>query len=163
MFAEINHFCSYASPACSSNICWFFWLRRCLVVTDPFAPLWLICPVTHRRQYKDTEGLKFLRQTDWQTNSRQLSKPSLLIFYQLLEYRTQTKARRPLCQFSCGLVHCIVTMNRPGFRALLLLCCAVICVSGMRRDYFIRIEEVSWNYAPTGMNVIQNRTLEQDE
>ncbi|XP_047443228.1 ceruloplasmin [Mugil cephalus] len=54
-------------------------------------------------------------------------------------------------------------MCRLGLRLLLLLCCAVICVSGARRDYFIRIEEVAWNYAPSGMNIIQNRTLEQDE
>ncbi|XP_042272930.1 ceruloplasmin [Thunnus maccoyii] len=33
----------------------------------------------------------------------------------------------------------------------------------MRREYFIRIEEVPWNYAPSGMNVIQNRTLQEDE
>lgn len=45
----------------------------------------------------------------------------------------------------------------------MLLCCAAVCVSGMRREYFIRIEEVPWNYAPSGMNVIQNRTLQEDE
>lgn len=33
----------------------------------------------------------------------------------------------------------------------------------MRREYFLRIEEISWNYAPTGMNIIQNRTLQEDE
>ncbi|KAE8293886.1 Ceruloplasmin [Larimichthys crocea] len=33
----------------------------------------------------------------------------------------------------------------------------------MTREYFLRIEEVSWNYAPSGMNVIQNRTLDEDE
>uniref|UniRef100_A0A4W6F7G3 Hephaestin n=1 Tax=Lates calcarifer TaxID=8187 RepID=A0A4W6F7G3_LATCA len=46
---------------------------------------------------------------------------------------------------------------------VLLLCCAAVCVSGMRREYFVRIEEVSWNYAPSGMNIIQNRTLQEDE
>ncbi|XP_053179120.1 ceruloplasmin [Scomber japonicus] len=51
-------------------------------------------------------------------------------------------------------------MRRLG---LLLLCCAAVCVSGMRREYFIRIEEVPWNYAPSGMNIIQNRTLQEDE
>ncbi|XP_067452389.1 ceruloplasmin [Thunnus thynnus] len=54
-------------------------------------------------------------------------------------------------------------MQRLGLRRLLLLCCAAVCVSGMRREYFIRIEEVPWNYAPSGMNVIQNRTLQEDE
>ncbi|XP_069009150.1 ceruloplasmin isoform X1 [Embiotoca jacksoni] len=54
-------------------------------------------------------------------------------------------------------------MRRLGLRAVLLLCCTVICVSGMTREYFLRIEEVSWNYAPSGMNIIQNRTLQEDE
>lgn len=44
-----------------------------------------------------------------------------------------------------------------------LLFYAAVCVSGMTREYFLTIEEVSWNYAPTGMNVIQNRTLDEDE
>uniref|UniRef100_A0A673CTF4 Ceruloplasmin n=1 Tax=Sphaeramia orbicularis TaxID=375764 RepID=A0A673CTF4_9TELE len=50
-----------------------------------------------------------------------------------------------------------------GLGCLLLLCCAVGHVCGMTRLYFIRIEEVNWNYAPQGKNVIQNRTLEEDE
>ncbi|KAF3835415.1 hypothetical protein F7725_027973, partial [Dissostichus mawsoni] len=54
-------------------------------------------------------------------------------------------------------------MHRLGLRGVLLLCVAAACVSGMRREYFLRIEEVSWNYAPTGMNIIQNRTLQEDE
>ncbi|XP_034386263.1 ferroxidase HEPHL1-like [Cyclopterus lumpus] len=33
----------------------------------------------------------------------------------------------------------------------------------MTREYFLRIEEVSWNYAPSGMNIIQNITLQEDE
>lgn len=44
-----------------------------------------------------------------------------------------------------------------------LLCCAAVCVSGMTREYFLRIEEVSWNYVPSGMNLIQNRTVDEDE
>uniref|UniRef100_A0A3Q3K3A7 Hephaestin n=1 Tax=Monopterus albus TaxID=43700 RepID=A0A3Q3K3A7_MONAL len=54
-------------------------------------------------------------------------------------------------------------MHWLGLRSVLLLCCIVLCVSGMRREYFLKIEEVSWNYAPTGMNIIQNRTLQEDE
>uniref|UniRef100_A0A8D0D299 Hephaestin n=1 Tax=Sander lucioperca TaxID=283035 RepID=A0A8D0D299_SANLU len=50
-----------------------------------------------------------------------------------------------------------------GLNGVLLLCGAAGCVSGMRREYFLRIEEVSWNYAPSGMNFIQNRTLQEDE
>uniref|UniRef100_UPI003AAA7087 ceruloplasmin n=1 Tax=Centroberyx gerrardi TaxID=166262 RepID=UPI003AAA7087 len=51
-----------------------------------------------------------------------------------------------------------------GLRLLLLLLgCTAVCVSGMRREYFIRIEEVQWNYAPSGMNIIHNRTLQEDE
>uniref|UniRef100_A0A3Q3VX61 ferroxidase n=1 Tax=Mola mola TaxID=94237 RepID=A0A3Q3VX61_MOLML len=48
-------------------------------------------------------------------------------------------------------------------KGVLLLCCAATCASGMRREYFLKIEEVSWNYAPSGMNIIQNLTLEEDE
>ncbi|KAM8745224.1 ceruloplasmin [Acanthopagrus schlegelii] len=54
-------------------------------------------------------------------------------------------------------------MHLLGFRVVLLLCWAAVCVSGMRREYFLRIEEVTWNYAPTGMNIIQNRTVQEDE
>ncbi|XP_056233645.1 ceruloplasmin [Seriola aureovittata] len=54
-------------------------------------------------------------------------------------------------------------MRRLALRSVLLLCCAAVCVSGMRREYFLRIEEVSWNYAPSGMNIIQNHTLQDDE
>ncbi|KAL7397112.1 hypothetical protein ABVT39_017027 [Epinephelus coioides] len=54
-------------------------------------------------------------------------------------------------------------MHRWGLKEVLLLCWAAVCVSGMTRTYFIRIEEVSWNYAPSGMNIIQNRTLQEDE
>ncbi|KAM9848846.1 ceruloplasmin [Aulostomus maculatus] len=52
-------------------------------------------------------------------------------------------------------------MHRLGL--LLLLCCAAVSVSGMRREYVLRIEEVLWNYAPSGMNIIQNRSLQEDE
>ncbi|XP_037325333.2 ceruloplasmin [Pungitius pungitius] len=54
-------------------------------------------------------------------------------------------------------------MQRLVSRGVLLLFCAAVCVSGMRREYFLKIEEVSWNYAPSGMNIIQNRTLQEDE
>uniref|UniRef100_A0A3P8REV5 Hephaestin n=1 Tax=Astatotilapia calliptera TaxID=8154 RepID=A0A3P8REV5_ASTCA len=54
-------------------------------------------------------------------------------------------------------------MLRLDLRAVLLLFCVVTCVSGMRREYFLKIEEVSWNYAPTGMNIIQNRSIQDDE
>lgn len=53
-------------------------------------------------------------------------------------------------------------MHRLGLKGV-LLCCAAVCVSGMTREYFLKIEEVSWNYAPSGMNLIQNRTLDEDE
>ncbi|CAN9500898.1 unnamed protein product [Ophioblennius macclurei] len=48
-------------------------------------------------------------------------------------------------------------------RAALILCCGIMCVSGMTREYFFRIEEVTWNYAPTGLNIIHNRTMQEDE
>ncbi|XP_056131996.1 ceruloplasmin [Lampris incognitus] len=48
-------------------------------------------------------------------------------------------------------------------RLLLLLCCTAACVSGARREFFIRIEETQWNYAPSGMNLIKNLTLQQDK
>uniref|UniRef100_A0A1A8FV06 Hephaestin n=1 Tax=Nothobranchius korthausae TaxID=1143690 RepID=A0A1A8FV06_9TELE len=54
-------------------------------------------------------------------------------------------------------------MNSLWLGVELLLCCAAMCVTGVRREYFIRIEEVSWNYAPSGRNVIQNRSLQEDE
>ncbi|XP_026201978.1 ceruloplasmin isoform X2 [Anabas testudineus] len=54
-------------------------------------------------------------------------------------------------------------MRWSGLGRVLLLCCAAVCVSGITREYFLKIEEVSWNYAPSGMNIIQNRTLEEDE
>uniref|UniRef100_A0A667XES4 Ceruloplasmin n=1 Tax=Myripristis murdjan TaxID=586833 RepID=A0A667XES4_9TELE len=50
-----------------------------------------------------------------------------------------------------------------GLRLLLLLCCTAVCVSAMRREYYLKIEEINWNYAPSGMNVIQNHTLQEDE
>uniref|UniRef100_A0A672IVS9 ferroxidase n=1 Tax=Salarias fasciatus TaxID=181472 RepID=A0A672IVS9_SALFA len=54
-------------------------------------------------------------------------------------------------------------MSMAGLKAALLLCCGILSVSGMTREYFLRIEEITWNYAPSGMNVIQNRTLQEDE
>lgn len=64
---------------------------------------------------------------------------------------------------SSGLLTSGSTMQWLGLRGVLLLCCAAACVSAVTREYFLKIEEVSWNYAPTGMNVIQNRTLQDDE
>ncbi|XP_057698200.1 ceruloplasmin [Corythoichthys intestinalis] len=46
---------------------------------------------------------------------------------------------------------------------LVLLSCASVCIHGVRREYFLRIDEVNWNYAPSGMNLIQNRTIQEDE
>ncbi|KAM9797320.1 ceruloplasmin [Syngnathus typhle] len=46
---------------------------------------------------------------------------------------------------------------------LILLGYAPLCISGMRREYFLRIEEVNWNYAPSGMNLIQNNTIQEDD
>lgn len=50
-----------------------------------------------------------------------------------------------------------------GLRCLLVLSCVLGSTSAVTRTYFIRIEEMSWNYAPTGMNMIHNRTLPEDE
>ncbi|CAL8256930.1 unnamed protein product [Merluccius merluccius] len=49
-----------------------------------------------------------------------------------------------------------------GLGPLLLLLCCAAAASAMRREYFLRIEEIQWNYAPSGMNLIHNRTLQQD-
>uniref|UniRef100_A0A3B4B1Y7 ferroxidase n=1 Tax=Periophthalmus magnuspinnatus TaxID=409849 RepID=A0A3B4B1Y7_9GOBI len=46
---------------------------------------------------------------------------------------------------------------------LLLSCLSLSHVSAITRTYFIRIEETTWNYAPSAMNVIQNKTLAEDE
>ncbi|TNN55307.1 Hephaestin [Liparis tanakae] len=54
-------------------------------------------------------------------------------------------------------------MQRAGLSRVLLLCCAAVCASGMTREYFLKIEEVSWNYAPSGMNIIQNKSVLEDE
>ncbi|XP_060933468.1 ceruloplasmin [Limanda limanda] len=54
-------------------------------------------------------------------------------------------------------------MNGLAAWSWLLLCCGAAGVSGLWREYFIRIEEVSWNYAPSGRNNIQNRSLDDDE
>ncbi|XP_068176427.1 ceruloplasmin isoform X2 [Antennarius striatus] len=48
-------------------------------------------------------------------------------------------------------------------KIVLLMCCAAVYVSGMRREYFLKIEEVFWDYAPSGMNLIQDRPLQEDE
>ncbi|KAM9762984.1 ceruloplasmin [Menidia menidia] len=54
-------------------------------------------------------------------------------------------------------------MQRLELKAVLLLCYSVICISGMRREYNLKIEEVTWNYAPSGRNIIQNCSLQDDE
>uniref|UniRef100_A0AAR2II85 Hephaestin n=1 Tax=Pygocentrus nattereri TaxID=42514 RepID=A0AAR2II85_PYGNA len=41
--------------------------------------------------------------------------------------------------------------------------CSVGTVSCITREYFIAIKEVRWDYAPSGMNLIQNKTLKEDE
>ncbi|KAF7654103.1 hypothetical protein LDENG_00073910 [Lucifuga dentata] len=56
-----------------------------------------------------------------------------------------------------------VSELRSVLKVLLLLYCTAVCVNGMSREYFFRIEEVSWNYAPSGMNIMQNLTLQEDE
>ncbi|XP_062868994.1 ceruloplasmin isoform X2 [Trichomycterus rosablanca] len=43
-----------------------------------------------------------------------------------------------------------------------ILCC-VGSVSCIIREYFIGIKEVRWDYAPSGKNLIQNKTLVEDE
>ncbi|KAJ0065372.1 hypothetical protein NL108_007568 [Boleophthalmus pectinirostris] len=47
--------------------------------------------------------------------------------------------------------------------SLLLLSCLSLHVAAITRTYFIRIEEMMWNYAPSGMNMIQNKTIAEDE
>uniref|UniRef100_A0A8B9HAB5 ferroxidase n=1 Tax=Astyanax mexicanus TaxID=7994 RepID=A0A8B9HAB5_ASTMX len=46
------------------------------------------------------------------------------------------------------------------------ICCSAYCaedsVSGVFREYFIGIKEIQWDYAPSGMNMIQNKTLKED-
>ncbi|CAL1593381.1 unnamed protein product [Knipowitschia caucasica] len=49
-----------------------------------------------------------------------------------------------------------------------LLQCVVFCsvllqAAAVTRTYFIRIEETNWNYAPSDMNMVHNRTLAEDE
>uniref|UniRef100_A0A672P7S2 ferroxidase n=1 Tax=Sinocyclocheilus grahami TaxID=75366 RepID=A0A672P7S2_SINGR len=51
-----------------------------------------------------------------------------------------------------------------GLRWTLLgvLCCAGIA-SSITREYFFAIKEIQWDYAPSGKNLIQNKTIEEDE
>uniref|UniRef100_A0A673KXS9 Hephaestin n=1 Tax=Sinocyclocheilus rhinocerous TaxID=307959 RepID=A0A673KXS9_9TELE len=42
------------------------------------------------------------------------------------------------------------------------LCCAGIA-SSITREYFFAIKEIQWDYAPSGTNLIQNKTIEEDE
>lgn len=61
-------------------------------------------------------------------------------------------------------MHCVPGLRSVlGLKVLLLLYCTSVCVYGMNREYFIKIEEVSWNYAPSGMNIIQNVTVQEDQ
>uniref|UniRef100_A0A3B3HM20 Ceruloplasmin n=1 Tax=Oryzias latipes TaxID=8090 RepID=A0A3B3HM20_ORYLA len=41
--------------------------------------------------------------------------------------------------------------------------CVLVSNSLLIERHFIQIEEVHWNYAPSGMNLIQNRTIDEDE
>lgn len=43
-----------------------------------------------------------------------------------------------------------------------ILCCAGI-VSSITREYFFAIKEIQWDYAPSGKNLIQNKTIKEDE
>uniref|UniRef100_A0A3P9H7K2 ferroxidase n=1 Tax=Oryzias latipes TaxID=8090 RepID=A0A3P9H7K2_ORYLA len=54
-------------------------------------------------------------------------------------------------------------MHRFCARTVLLFLSSTICVPAIKREHFIQIEEVYWNYAPSGMNLIQNRTIDEDE
>lgn len=53
-------------------------------------------------------------------------------------------------------------MGRLHLNLIGILCC-VGTVSCIIREYFIGIKEIEWDYAPTGKNQIQNKTLEEDE
>uniref|UniRef100_A0A8C1RI50 Ceruloplasmin n=1 Tax=Cyprinus carpio TaxID=7962 RepID=A0A8C1RI50_CYPCA len=52
----------------------------------------------------------------------------------------------------------------PGLHWTLLgvLCCAGIA-SSITREYFFAIKEIQWDYAPSGKNLIQNKTIKEDE
>uniref|UniRef100_A0A8C2F5S9 ferroxidase n=1 Tax=Cyprinus carpio TaxID=7962 RepID=A0A8C2F5S9_CYPCA len=43
-----------------------------------------------------------------------------------------------------------------------VLCCAGIA-SSITREYFFAIKEIEWDYAPSGKNLIQNKTIKEDE
>ncbi|XP_051550371.1 ceruloplasmin [Myxocyprinus asiaticus] len=45
---------------------------------------------------------------------------------------------------------------------LVVLCCAGIA-SCITREYFFAIKEIQWDYAPSGINLIQNKTIKEDE
>ncbi|KAA0712528.1 Ceruloplasmin [Triplophysa tibetana] len=46
---------------------------------------------------------------------------------------------------------------------VLLLLCYAGAVSSITREYFLAIKEIQWDYAPSGINVIQNKTIKEDE
>ncbi|TRY54503.1 hypothetical protein DNTS_009213 [Danionella cerebrum] len=61
----------------------------------------------------------------------------------------------------------ITTSQEPSMRGLqgtviFLLCCVGIA-SSITREYFFAINEIQWDYAPSGKNLIQNKTVHQDE
>lgn len=53
-------------------------------------------------------------------------------------------------------------MRRLQLKLLVLLCYAGV-VSSITREYFLAIKEIQWDYAPSGKNVIQNKTIKEDE
>lgn len=126
----------------------------CLPPSLTVSDLFFICSVltancvSIKTKYK--EGLRF-GEAEWPPVK---SVTSLIIFIFCWSVR-----KKSFHLFGIKLLK----MHRFGIRTLLLFCCTAICVSGMRREYFLKIEEVTWNYAPSGMNVIQNKTLQEDE
>lgn len=121
---------------------------RCRLLTSAFPPF----SVFSWGGIKKHRGSE-VPQTDWL-----LSQLDCLASH-------SSSVRSPLKRTLFLLSRCALVdprMHLLGLKGVLLLYAAV-CVSGMTREYFLRIEEVSWNYAPTGMNVIHNRTLDEDE
>ncbi|XP_076010546.1 ceruloplasmin isoform X1 [Genypterus blacodes] len=115
-----------------------------------------------------------MRQTDRQTNSCQSLALSIFIIsiretLESVGSYSSSSLLSVLCfkvYFCLDFImkmHCVPGLRLElGLKVLLLLCCTSVCVYSMDRVYFIKIEEVSWNYAPSGMNIIQNSTLQED-
>lgn len=113
-------------------------------------------------QFSQTEQTQFWLQPHLWLSDLSVPWSSLL-----QEYKTHSGSLDGLTDnnLSCDRVPPVtfpLTMQWIGL-LLLLLCCFAACVSAMTREYFLKIQEVSWNYAPTGTNVIQNRTVQDDE